>query len=126
VATGWGTIDASRFVPALVAAVRAEEAKPHSPRQQAAAALTALRKAAHLSSTTIAAGASSSLAANGFLPKHPVRLAIDGHPVTTLTANAVGAVGYVVDPGTLRLTPGPHTLTLTSMLITDTTTFTSH
>jgi hypothetical protein len=66
------------------------------------------------------------LAANGFLPKHPVRLAIDGHPVTTLTANAVGAVGYVVDPGTLRLTPGPHTLTLTSMLITDTTTFTSH
>jgi hypothetical protein len=54
----------------------------------------------------------------GFLPRHPVRLAIDGTMVTTLTASDLGAVSYVLDPAALGLAPGHHVLTLHGMLIT--------
>jgi subtilase family serine protease len=122
VATGWGTIDASRFVPALVTAVRAQHG-PNSPSRQAAAALNRLRHAAHV--PDIGTAGSANLTATGFLPKHPVRLAIDGHPIGTLTASTVGAVSYRVTPATLALPPGRHTVTLDSMLLTETATFTS-
>jgi hypothetical protein len=105
VATGWGTVDASTFVPALVAATRAVRG-PDSPRALAAAELTRLRHAARLTGTH--------LSATGFLPGHPVTLSIDGHPATTLTANGEGTVSYTVH------TAGRHTLTLTSMLLTET------
>jgi subtilase family serine protease len=111
-ATGWGTIDAGTFVPALVAAIRT-----NSPRAQAAAALTQLQHAVRLTGT-----ASPQLSASGFLPGHPVALSIDGQHVTTLTANTEGAVSYKIT----STTPGQHTLTLTSMLLTKTTKFGSH
>jgi subtilase family serine protease len=114
VATGWGTIDASRFVPALVSAVRAQHGQ-NSPSQQAAAALDRLRHAAHVAGGT-------NLTATGFLPKHPVRLAIDGRAVAAVTASTVGAVSYRISSA---LPPGRHTVTLDSMLLTETTTFTS-
>jgi len=53
-----------------------------------------------------------------------VDFAIDGHAVATLTANALGAVTYMIDPSLLKLAPGPHMITLKGMLLTETATFT--
>jgi subtilase family serine protease len=105
-ATGWGTVDASTFVPALVTAVRSHP----SSRDRAAAALARLRGAAHVSGGT--------LTASGFLPRHPVRLAVDGRAAATLTADTTGSVTYALHAG-----PGTHTATLTGMLLTETARF---
>jgi subtilase family serine protease len=122
VASGWGTVDASRFVPALAAATRARHGSD-SPRQQAAAALARLRHGAHLTSSTIAAGGTSYLLAGGFLPQHPVTMDIDGTTIATITANTLGSVTYNIDPTLLALSPGQHTLTLRSLLLTQTANF---
>jgi hypothetical protein len=63
---------------------------------------------------------------SGFLPGHPVKLAIDGTAITTLTASNKGTVSYVLNPATLGLAHGHHVLTLQSMLITTTASFNSH
>lgn len=68
-------------------------------------------------------GGSTSMVTVGFLPQHPVKLTIDNREVATITANILGSVSYVVDPALLTLSPGKHTLTLTSMLLTETTHF---
>lgn len=122
VASGWGTIDASRFVPALVAAVHAQNG-PDAPRRQALDALERLRHGIALTSTDLGPGDSTYLLAGNFLPHHPVTLNIDNHQVTTIMANTLGSVAYLIDPALLRLARGTHTLTLTSMLLTATTTF---
>ena len=124
VATGWGTIDAAKFVPALVAAVRAQRGA-NSPANQATAALAELRAAAHPADNDIPAGASTALTASGFLPGHPVTVSIDGRQVAAATADASGDVVYPVDPSTLKLTAGTHTLALHSMLIPQTVGFRS-
>lgn len=121
VATGWGTLDASRFVPALVAAVHLGP----SPQRQAAAELARLRHGLHLTSTHVPSGGTTFLSANGFLPMHPVTLTIDGTKVATLTASTLGAVDDNIDPSALHLAPGRHTVTLSSMLIDQTGSFTS-
>jgi subtilase family serine protease len=124
VATGWGTINAARFVPSLAAATAASH-QDQAVRAQALAALTGLQHGVQLSATHIRPGGSSYLLAPGFLPGHPVTFAIDGHTVATLTANALGDVTYMIDPALLKLAPGNHTVTLTSMLLTETASFTS-
>ncbi|MGH3772891.1 MAG: S53 family peptidase [Pseudonocardiaceae bacterium] len=122
VASGWGTIDASRFVPDLVTAVRAQNGRD-SPQRQALEALTRLRHGIALTSTHIGPGGSAYMQAAGFLPHHPVTLDIDNHEVGVITANTLGSVAYVVDPALLTLSRGTHTLTLKSMLLTATTNF---
>jgi subtilase family serine protease len=122
VASGWGTIDASAFVPDLVAAIRAQNG-PNSPQRQALDALARLRHGIQLTSTDISPRGSTYLMAVGFLPHHPVTLTIDDHEVATITANTLGSVSYVVDPALLKLPRGRHTLTLKSMLLTATTNF---
>ena len=124
VATGWGTIDASRFVPALVAAVRAQR-PGDSPRQQAADQLAKLQHGLQLTSTHVPAGGTSYLFANGFVPMHPVTVTIDGTKVATLTASPLGAVSDNLDPAALGLAKGRHTVTLGSMLINLSATFTT-
>ncbi len=124
VASGWGTIDASKFVPALVAATRAQD--DSSPRQQAAEALAHLQRGIRLTQEDIEPGQSSYLFAGGFLPQHPVTMAVDGKTIATLTANTLGTVTYAIDPSLLELTTGRHTLTLHSLLLTQTTTFRSN
>jgi subtilase family serine protease len=119
VASGWGTIDANTFVPALVAADRAQNDRD-SMRRQAADALSALQHSIQLTSTDVRPGGSTYVLASGFLPQHPVTLAIDGHTVATLTANTLGSVTYLADPALLGLSAGHHTLTLASMLLTKT------
>jgi subtilase family serine protease len=124
VASGWGTIDASTFVPALVAATQAfgEEA---AARHKADRELTGLEHSVRLSTENIAPGGTSSVSDAGFLPGHPVKLAIDGTVITTLTANDQGAVSYLLNPSALGLAPGQHVLTMQSMLITTTADFRS-
>ncbi|HEY4019832.1 MAG TPA: hypothetical protein VGM75_14155 [Pseudonocardiaceae bacterium] len=125
VATGWGTIDASRFVPALVGAVRSQW-PGDSPQHQAADQLAQLRQhTIQLSSTHVPTGGTTYLFATGFLPAHPVTLTIDGTKIATLTANSLGAVTDNIDPALLNLPNGRHTVTLGSMLIDPSATFTT-
>ena len=125
VASGWGALNAARFVPALAAATVASH-QDQVIRAQAQAQLTGLQHSTQLSAGHIPADGTSYLLASNFLPGHPVDFAIDGHTVATLTANALGDVTYMIDPSLLNLAPGKHTITLTGMLLTETTTFTSH
>ena len=124
VASGWGALNAARFVPALAAATVASH-QDQVIRAQAQAQLTELQHGMKLSAGHIPADGTSYLLASNFLPGHPVDFAIDGHTVATLTANALGDVTYMIDPSLLNLAPGKHTITLTGMLLTETTTFTS-
>jgi hypothetical protein len=124
VATGWGTMDASRFVPALVGAVRSQWSG-NSPQRQAADQLAKLQHGIQLTSTHVPSGGTSYLLASGFLPAHPVTLTIDNTKIATLTASPLGAVSYNIDPALLKLASGRHTVTLGSMLISMNGTFSS-
>jgi len=124
VASGWGTIDASKFVLALVAATQDDDLVVPA-RQEAARELSQLESNVSLSPSNIPSGATSSVSSAGFLPGHPVQLAIDGNPITTLTADDTGTVSYTLDPAALGLAHGHHVLTLQSMLITTTAKFES-
>ncbi|HEY4021447.1 MAG TPA: S53 family peptidase [Pseudonocardiaceae bacterium] len=115
--SGWGTINANTFVPALVAAVRAQHA-PDIPAQQAAAALAKLRDAIHLDK-------SNRLIATGFLPGHPVHLTVNGQQIATVTADGSGDISYPFNPAALHLPPGKHVLTAHSMLLDEQLSFTS-
>ena len=124
VASGWGTINAAKFVPSLAAATEASH-QDQAVRAQALAELTGLQHSVQLSATHIGPGGSSYLLASNFLPGHPVNFAVDGHTVATLTANALGDVTYMIDPSLLKLSPGKQTITLSGMLLTETATFTT-
>jgi subtilase family serine protease len=124
VATGWGSLDASKFVPSLVDAVRGQHG--NSPQRQAAAALSDLQHNVRLTSADVPAGGTSYLLAGGFIPAHPVTLSVDGTTVATLTANNLGEVTSQLDPAAMTLAAGRHTVTLHSLLIDETTSFRSH
>jgi len=124
VASGWGTINASVFVPALVLATAAT-GEELGTRAQAAFELSQLEHSIKLSGQNIAPGGTSTVTDGGFLPGHPVKLTIDGNLVTTLTASSAGTVSYTLSPSALGLSTGHHVLTLQSMLITTTAIFTS-
>jgi subtilisin family serine protease len=123
VASGWGTLDASKFVPALVAAQAS--GLDVIARLQAGRELSQLQHSTRLSPGTIPAGGTSAVSGTGFLPRHPVNLAIDGKAVATLTASDQGTVSYTLNPAALGLAAGHHVLTLQGMLITTTNGFTS-
>jgi hypothetical protein len=124
VASGWGSLDASKFVPALVAATQ-DYGQEVVARHDAAGELSQLEHNVSLSAFVIPHGGTSAVSSAGFLPGHPVQLAIDGNPITTLTASDAGTVSYSVDPAALGLARGHHVLTLQSMLITTTAPFVS-
>jgi len=124
VASGWGALNAARFVPSLAAATAASH-QDQAVRAQALAQLTGLQHSVQLSAGHIRPGGTSYLLASNFLPGHPVNFAIDGHTVTTLTANTLGDVTYMIDPSLLKLSPGQHTISLSSMLLTETASFSS-
>src|SRR5262249_28740538 len=104
VASGWGTINGN-VVPSLVAATRAAH-QDAAVREQARPALAALEHGIRLTATTIRSGGVSYLQAASFLPGHPVRLSIDGHAITTLTASPMGTITYMIDPAQLKLPAG--------------------
>jgi subtilase family serine protease len=117
VASGWGTVNAAQFAPALDIATRASS---YEARAQAAGQLGQLEHI-HL----VANGPDEYLLAGNFLPTHPVTLSVDGKNVAMLTANELGDVTYMIDPTALGLSSGVHTISLSSMLITETGTFRS-
>ena len=117
VVSGWGTIRAEAFVPALASATRAAH-QDAAVRAQAAAALTSLEDREQLSSSHVARGSTTLLTAEGFLPGHPVKLVIDGRKIVTLHADEQGSVSYQLKPSALGLQPGWHVVDLHSMLIT--------
>jgi hypothetical protein len=121
VASGWGTVDASTFVPALVAGTRAT-GLARSARNEAGRELSGLEHAIRLSAGS---GGTTAVTSTGFLPRHPVKLAVDGTVITTLTASDQGTVSYTLDPAALGLSHGHHVLTLQGMLITTTAGFRS-
>jgi hypothetical protein len=114
-------VDAAKFVPALVAATRAS-GLARSARNEAGRDLSRLTRAIRLSA---GAGGTTAVTSTGFLPRHPVKLAIDGTVVTTLTADDHGVVSYTLNPAALGLSHGRHVLTLQGMLITTTAGFRS-
>jgi subtilase family serine protease len=124
-ATGWGTINAAKFVPALAAATRAAH-EDRAVRAEAQDQLNALEHSTTLTVTNIPKGGTSYLVGAGFLPLHPVTLAIDGKTIATLTASTLGDVTYMIDPALIGLPPGRHTTQLTGMLLRMTTSFSSH
>ena len=121
VASGWGTVDASKFVPALVAGTRAT-GLARSARNEAGRELRGLEHAIRLSAGS---GGTTAVTSTGFLPRHPVKLAVDGTVITTLTASDQGTVSYMLNPAALGLSHGHHVLTLHGMLITTTASFRS-
>jgi hypothetical protein len=124
VASGWGTVRASTFAPALASATQAGH-QDAAVRAEAAAALTALEHQERLSTSYVEPDGVTVLAGQGFLPGHPVRLLIDGRKIVTLRADQHGSVSYVIKPSALGLRPGRHVVDLVSMLITTTAAFRS-
>jgi subtilase family serine protease len=117
VASGWGTIYAPTFVPALAAASRASHQEAAT-RSQAQAQLNDLQQ--HSIQLTRTNSDKVYLRAGGLLPGHPVQLGIDGKTIATLTVDPLGDVTYMIDPTQLKLGSGRHNVTLTSMLLTET------
>jgi subtilase family serine protease len=125
VASGWGTLYAPAFVPSLAAATRAshEEAGARRSAQQQLSSLET--RSISLAPQQVVKGSTSFMSASGFLPGYPVTLSIDGTEVATLTTSTLGDVTYIIDPQTLGLAAGRHTVTLQSLLINETAHFTS-
>jgi len=124
VASGWGTVNAKLFVQALVIATQAS-GQESAARQEAGQELSQLENGITLTVQDIPPGGISLVSDSGFLPGHPVQIAVDGTVITTLTASALGTIGYILDPAELGLAPGNHVLTMQSMLITTTAGFQS-
>jgi subtilase family serine protease len=122
VVSGWGTVRASTFAPALASATQAAN-QDAAVRAAAAAALTRLEHQEQLSRSYVGPGGTTLLTAQGFLPGHPVRLYIDGREIVTLHADGHGSVSYQIKPSALGLPPGRHVVDLVSMLITTTNVF---
>jgi hypothetical protein len=124
VVSGWGTIRANTFAPALARATEAAH-QDAGVRADAKAALVRLEHQEQLSRSYVGPGATTLLTAQGFLPRHPVTVYIDGHKIVTLHADGHGSVSYLIKPSALGLRPCRHVVDLVSMLITTTRAFRS-
>src|SRR6185437_7638606 len=85
-------------------------------RARAAAALAKLEHQVELSESHVPPGGTTLMTAQGFLPRHPVRLFIDGRKVVKLQADEHGSVRYPIRPSELGLRHGRHVIRLASML----------
>lgn len=122
VASGWGTVRANTFAPALARATQAAHQNA-AVCTQAAAALRRLEHQEQLGNPYVGQRGTTLLTAQGFLPGHPVKLYIDGRKIATLHASGHGSVRYRIKPSALGLPPGRHVVKLVSMLITTTNAF---
>jgi hypothetical protein len=68
IASGWGTVYAPAFVPALASAIAAQDTSSSTPARQAAAALSALERDIHVSRKTVTRGQSVTVTGAGFIP----------------------------------------------------------
>lgn len=119
VASGWGTVDASRFGPALAKATRNNRTQ-----FEAGAQLARLEQALTITpSNRVPPTATIDVTDSGFLPGHPVTIAIDGTIVATVTADTSGNWSYSFTAAGAGLATGAHTLTVNSMLLRQSTAF---
>ncbi len=116
VATGWGTVDAARFVPALAAA-SAQAADRNALTEQAATQLAQLGLNASASPLAVASSQPTTITARGFLPGHPVTIASDHRVIATVTADGAGQISYALTPRAVGLSPGLRSLVLTGLLL---------
>ncbi|TCO60659.1 hypothetical protein [Actinocrispum wychmicini] len=120
VASGWGTVDASRFVPAI-----AKAARHNRMADEAADQLADLRDTLSLTpSTRVTPTSLLSITSSGFLPGHPVKISIDGTVLTTITADTSGNIAYGFTPASKTIGAGQHTVSIDSMLLTQSKRFT--
>lgn len=68
IASGWGTVYAPAFVPALAAAITAQDAAKQTPAQQARAALSALERKIAVNHSRVTAGQRVTITGVGFIP----------------------------------------------------------
>jgi hypothetical protein len=104
-------VDAAAFVPALARAAGPDALRRHAAQELAARQATL--------SVTVAGPSTVDIRSRGFLPDHPVRLSVDGAPMATVIADSSGNIGY-----SFRGTSGRHTLSVSSLLLDQTATFT--
>jgi len=68
-------------------------------------------------STTVAMAQPIDILAHGFLPDHPVTIAIDGTKLVTVIADSSGNINFAFIPNKQNLATGRHMLTIHSMLL---------
>lgn len=120
VASGWGTVDASRFVPALANASRGNNPLTTQAAQQLDAAQHTL---ALTPSTTVGPNDTIDVTSTGFLPDHPVTISVDGTPLATVIVDTSGNLSYSFTATDKGLAAGTHTLTISSLLLDQSKTF---
>jgi subtilase family serine protease len=116
VATGWGTVDAAAFAPALASST-ARQPRAESLGQQAQSELTALEQTGRVTPSTVSASGSLNVTSTGFLPEHPVTVSVDGSYVETVYANGDADLSFSLSLASLRLRPGPNEIQLSGMLL---------
>jgi subtilase family serine protease len=120
VASGWGTVDASRFVPAL-----AHVAGDVPLARSAARELAARQGTLELTpSTRVGPTSTVDVTSTGFLPDHPVHLTVDGAPLATVTADTSGNISYSFRAADKHIADGQHKLGISSLLLDQSKTFT--
>jgi subtilase family serine protease len=120
VASGWGTVDAFLFAPALAKAT-GQNKMP----DEAASALRALQQTLAITpSRTLSPTATADVTSTGFLPGHPVTISVDGTALATVTADTSGNWSYSFTAADKGLAAGVHTLSVSSMLLQQSLTFT--
>jgi hypothetical protein len=113
VATGWGTVDAAKFVPALAQATH-HNLMPFEAYGQ----LGVLQHALSITPKDfLAPTATIDVTDTGFLPDHPVTISVDGVLLTTVTVDTSGNWSYSFTAADKGLTAGRHTLTIHSLLL---------
>jgi hypothetical protein len=121
VASGWGTVDASLFAPAAARASHGDNPLTRAARQQ----LDQLRHQLSLTpSTTVAPAQPIDILAHGFLPDHPVTIAVDGTKLATVIADSSGNINFAFVPNKQNIATGHHMLTIHSMLLDQSQSFT--
>jgi hypothetical protein len=124
VASGWGTVSAPAFVPALVSATKGTH-EESAARARARSELVRLGRALTVTPAAIRRGTAARLVATGFLPGHPVRIYVAGRYVATRHASAAGTIRFEIIPSRLGLAAGRHAVTLASLLLDERGTFVS-
>lgn len=120
VASGWGTVNAPDFVPAL-----AKAAGHDSLARDAAQQLDQLEGTLALTpSTNLTPTSTVDVTSTGFLPDHPVVISVDGTQLATVTADSSGNISYSFRAADKGFAAGQHKLSISSLLLAQSKTFT--
>jgi hypothetical protein len=119
IATGWGTVNAGTFVPALADAM-AHLPWANSLGQLAQQDLDQLEQTGRATPSLVSAAGTLTVTSTGFLPEHPVTVSVDGKQVETVYADGTADLDFTLPLASLRLRPGSHSIELGGMLLSQT------